>query len=171
MIYVTHDQMEALTLADRIAIMKGGIIQQLSRPSDDLQSPRRTATSRTSSARPSMNLLHGEIADGVFRAGSVAVPLARYAFTRRPTGRATFGIRPEHVRTGEAAQGADFVAEVTAEVVDPLGSDTLVLATLDGARFWLRLPGKAHVRAGDRIPVGIDATEASLFDAGDEVRL
>ena len=170
MIYVTHDQVEAMTLADRIAIMKDGIIQQLGTPSEIYDRPANRYVADFIGS-PSMNFLEGEIDDGVFRSGAVAVPLDRYAFTRRPAGRATFGIRPEHVRTGEAAPGADFTAEVTAEVVDPLGSDTLVLASLDGARFWLRLPGKAEVRAGDRIAIGIDASEASLFDAGDEVRL
>jgi multiple sugar transport system ATP-binding protein len=170
MIYVTHDQIEAMTLADRIAIMKDGVIQQLGTPSEIYGRPANRYVADFIGS-PAMNLVEGEVVDGVFRAGAVAVPLGDYDFTRRPTGRVIFGIRPEHVRTGEAAQGADYVTELTADVVDPLGSDTLVLATLDDARFWLRLPGNAPVRPGDRIAIGIDASAASLFDAKDEVRL
>jgi multiple sugar transport system ATP-binding protein len=170
MIYVTHDQIEAMTLADRIAIMKDGVIQQLGTPAEIYGRPANRYVAGFIGS-PAMNLLEGEVADGGFRAGDVSVPLADYAFTRSPKGRATFGIRPEHVRTGEAAAGADYVTEVAAEVVDPLGSDTLVLSTLHGARFWLRLPGNAQVRPGDRIQIGIDAAVASLFDAADEARL
>jgi multiple sugar transport system ATP-binding protein len=170
MIYVTHDQTEAMTLADRIAIMKDGVIQQLGTPAEIYGRPANRYVADFIGS-PAMNLMEGEIADGVFRTGGVAVPLAGYDFTRRPAGRAILGIRPEHVRTGDAAAGADCVAEVTVDVVDPLGSDTLVLSSLGGARFWLRLPGNAKVRTGDRIPVGIDAAAASLFDAKDEVRL
>jgi multiple sugar transport system ATP-binding protein len=170
MIYVTHDQVEAMTLADRIAIMKDGVIQQLGTPAEIYGRPANRYVADFIGS-PAMNLMEGEITDGVFRAGALAIPLGGYDFTRRPTGRAIFGIRPEHVRTGEAAAGADCVAEVTAEVVDPLGSDTLVLSTLGGARFWLRLPGNAKVHAGDRIAIGLDAAVASLFDATDEVRL
>jgi multiple sugar transport system ATP-binding protein len=170
MIYVTHDQVEAMTLADRIAIMKDGVIQQLGTPAEIYGRPANRYVADFIGS-PAMNLVEGEVTDGVFRAGAVTVPLNDYVFTRRPTGRVIFGVRPEHVRTGEAAQGADHVTEVTADVVDPLGSDTLVLATLDGARFWLRLAGNAAVRPGDRIAIGIDAAAASLFDAKDEVRL
>ncbi len=170
MIYVTHDQIEAMTLADRIAIMKDGIIQQLDSPAEIYSRPANRYVAGFIGS-PAMNLMMGEVDDGAFRSGGVSIPLGKYAFTRRPAGRATFGIRPEHVLTGEAADGADFVTEVIAEVVDPLGSDTLVMSTLEGERFWFRMPGNARVRTGDRIPVGIDATLASLFDAKDEVRL
>jgi len=170
MIYVTHDQVEAMTLADRIAIMKDGIVQQLGTPAEIYSQPVNRYVADFIGS-PSMNFFEGTIKDNRFTADGLTVPLSGYTFTRPPSEQATFGIRPEHILGGEAAKGADFTTEVTAQVVDPLGSDTLVLATLAGTRFWLRLPGNSPVQPKDRLTIGINAADASLFDAADEMRL
>ncbi len=170
MIYVTHDQVEAMTLADRIAIMKDGMIQQLGTPTEIYARPVNRYVADFIGS-PSMNFFEGTIQENRFCADGLSVPLTHYEFTRGPAQAATFGIRPEHILAGEAANGADFTTEVTAEVVDPLGSDTLVMATLAGSRFWLRLPGNSPVQPKDRLKIGINAADASLFDAKDEVRL
>ena len=170
MIYVTHDQVEAMTLADRIAIMKDGLIQQLASPAEIYARPANLYVADFIGS-PAMNLFEGEITEGAFVAGDVRVSLGGYDFTREGQGAAWFGIRPEHIVVGDDAGGADYSTEVTAEVVEALGSDTLVLTTLNGTRFWLRISGQSHVASGDRLKIGMNARDASLFDKGDEKRL
>ncbi|NNE86599.1 MAG: sn-glycerol-3-phosphate ABC transporter ATP-binding protein UgpC [Silicimonas sp.] len=170
MIYVTHDQVEAMTLADRIAIMKDGIIQQLASPSEIYAKPANLYVADFIGS-PSMNLLKGRVEANTFALGDLSINLDAYDFTRKPEGETWFGIRPEHVVTGEAAHGCDTSLDVVVEVVDPLGSDTLVLTRLAGEKFWLRLDGQSSVTAGDRLRIGISAKDASLFDANDETRL
>ena len=90
---------------------------------------------------------------------------------READGAAWFGIRPEHVVVGEDANSADTKFSVTADVVEALGSDTLVLTTVNGKRFWLRISGQSQVASGDTLKIGLNAADASLFDKGDETRL
>jgi len=170
MIYVTHDQVEAMTLADRIAIMKDGLIQQLAAP-DEIYSRPANLYVADFIGSPSMNLIKGQVADGRFTTDGLSVPLGGYEFSREAKGEAWFGIRPEHIVLGDAAASADTSLTITAEVVDPLGSDTLVLTTLAGTRFWIRLDGQTKIKAGDSLTIGINAADASLFDTGDEERL
>jgi multiple sugar transport system ATP-binding protein len=167
MIYVTHDQVEAMTLADRIAIMKDGLIQQLAAPSEIYARPANLYVADFIGS-PAMNLIEGKIEGGHFRADGIDIPLDTYEFSRRHEGPAWFGIRPEHVTLGEEADAA---FDVTAEVVDPLGSDTLVLTRIAGHRFWLRTSGQSDVQAGDHLRIGLSAASASLFDAADECRI
>ena len=170
MIYVTHDQIEAMTLADRIAIMKDGIIQQLASP-DEIYSRPANLYVADFIGSPAMNLMKGRIEGGQFRTAEMSIPLDDYEFSRKVEGDAWFGIRPEHIVVGDeaAASGAHF--EVKAEVVDPLGSDTLVMTRLAGERFWLRMNGQLRIRAGDALRIGVSAGPASLFDAKDERRI
>ena len=171
MIYVTHDQVEAMTLADRIAIMKDGRIQQLATPAEIYARPANLYVADFIGS-PSMNLLKGEIADGQFKAGSFSISLDGYRYSDDPhSGPAWFGLRPEHVSFGEAASNAQVQVDVTAEVVDPLGSDTLVMARVENERFWLRIDGQASVQAGDTFTIGLSAKDASLFDVQSERRL
>jgi multiple sugar transport system ATP-binding protein len=172
MIYVTHDQVEAMTLADRIAVMRGGAIEQLGSP-DEIYNRPMTKYVADFIGSPSMNFMDGTISGGTFRAGDVALPLDRYAFRGKsaPEGRVWFGIRPEHVATGEAARGLPFGAEVLCDLVEPMGADTLVWATLAGQPFRVRMEGGARVHAGDRIAVGFDPGRASIFDAAGELRV
>ena len=170
MIYVTHDQVEAMTLADRIAIMKDGIIQQLASPDEIYRRPANLYVADFIGS-PAMNLMKGRINGGSFASGDLNIPLDGYEFTRKSEGDAWFGIRPEHVLIGDEADQAAATFEAKAEVVDPLGSDTLVMTRLGSDRFWLRTSGESKVQVGDSLRIGITAGSASLFDAGDEQRL
>ena len=81
------------------------------------------------------------------------------------------GIRPEHVATGSLAEEAPVLAEVEVELVEPMGSDTLVWAQAAGKPFRIRMDGQARVEPGDTITIGLDPSKASLFDARTEERL
>jgi multiple sugar transport system ATP-binding protein len=172
MIYVTHDQVEAMTLADRIAIMKGGNIMQLGTPDEIYNRPQNLYVADFIGS-PSMNFLHGSLIGGTFKAGTVDLPMVGYQFAApqvadRP---AVIGIRPEHVVTGELVGNAPVTMDVKVELVEPMGSDTLVWSEVGGERFRIRMDGQARVHVGDTLTIGIDPSRASLFDKKTEVRL
>ena len=172
MIYVTHDQVEAMTLADRIAIMRGGAIQQLGTPHEIYNAPVNKYVADFIGS-PSMNFLEGEVANGSFRTGDQTIALNGYPYgaARNPGGPAWLGIRPEHVMVGAAASGCSHTAEAAVEIVEPMGSDTLVWSTLAGQPFRFRLDGQEKVAVGDRLPIGADITRASLFRKDTEERM
>ena len=173
MIYVTHDQVEAMTLADRIAVMKSGKIMQLGSPDEIYNKPKNLYVADFIGS-PSMNFLEGQLEGGTFKKGGVVLPMTGYQYvnplqvTDRPV---TIGIRPEHVVTGELVAKAPVQSEVTVDLVEPMGSDTLVYATLDGATFRVRMDGLASVGVGQTLSIGIDPAKASLFDKKDEARI
>ncbi|EAR50590.1 ATP-binding component of ABC transporter (Sugar) [Oceanicola granulosus HTCC2516] len=172
MIYVTHDQVEAMTLADRIAIMRGGKIMQLGSPDEIYNRPQNRYVADFIGS-PSMNFIDGRLEGGVFTSGELRLPMEgyEYAAPQVSDGPATIGIRPEHVVTGELAASAPVQTEVLVELVEPMGSDTLVYTELAGERFRIRMDGQAVVHAGDRLPIGLVPAKASMFDKSSEVRL
>jgi len=176
MIYVTHDQIEAMTLADRIAVMKGGVIQQLDAPQTIYNRPVNRFVAGFLGS-PAMNFLKGQLEPGdapAFKADGVSVPLGRYQFDGdggRAAGPCVFGIRPEHIAFGEAASAMPFTAESTVEIVDPMGSDTLVWTKLGGQILSFRVEADKTLRNGDAIRIGFDPARASLFDAATDSRL
>jgi multiple sugar transport system ATP-binding protein len=171
MIYVTHDQIEAMTLADRIAIMKGGAIQQLGPPDEIYNRPVNKYVAAFIGS-PSMNFLQGRLDNGVVKVGELQFPMGGYPFADSSAqGDVWIGIRPEHVLTGQLAESAPFSTEIEIEIVEPTGADTLVLSTLAGEPFRIRMDGQARVSPGDRIAVGVNPAAASLFDKVSENRL
>ncbi len=182
MIYVTHDQVEALTLADRIAIMKSGSVQQLGTPNDIYNRPVNRYVADFIGS-PSMNFLPGSLVrdDGVPRfrgGGGFEAPLDAYAFDGAglPTGSGPdvpveLGVRPEHVLTGPALDGVALTAEVEVDVVEPMGSDTQVWSRLGDHEFRFRVDGQTELKPGTRTRIGIDPARACVFDATTEERL
>ena len=172
MIYVTHDQVEAMTLADRIAIMKGGAIQQLGSPHEIYSEPVNRYVAAFIGS-PSMNFLAGTLEGDQFSSDSVNMQMTGYAFSGagRVNGAVELGVRPEHVVSGQAASALPFHAEVEIDVVEPMGSDTQVWSKLGGAEFRFRVDGKSSLNTGDRVLVGIDPAQTSIFDAASELRL
>jgi multiple sugar transport system ATP-binding protein len=170
MIYVTHDQIEALTLADRIAVMKDRIIQQLGTPSEVYRRPaNRFVASFVGS--PAMNFLSGrlQVQDGAasFTADGVRVPLNGYEFAATPQDGmpVELGIRPEHVEV------ADGMTEATIDMIEPMGSDQLAWVKVAGAAMSLRLPADSRAAIGERLPLTIPAARANLFKLDDGSRL
>jgi multiple sugar transport system ATP-binding protein len=173
MIYVTHDQIEALTLADRIAVMQGGVIQQLDTPKKIYREPvNRFVASFVGS--PAMNFIPGRIArDGEtgFIAGANRLGLNGYAFRGLPTDApAVLGIRPEHIELTASDDPSAVSARV--EMVEPMGADSLIWCRLaDGTAFSLRHDADAQAQGGDTLPVRFPAETLSLFDAKSGQRL
>jgi len=144
MIYVTHDQVEAMTLGDRIAVMNRGRLLQVGTPEEVYGRPCNVFVARFVGS-PAMNLLPGT---AVGQDAAV-----------------TIGIRPELLRP--AAELADGLGlNVVAEVVEPLGSDVFVHGRTDaGDDVVARLPGKARVAPGERVALAVPAADVHRFDA------
>jgi multiple sugar transport system ATP-binding protein len=163
-VYVTHDQVEAMTLADRIAVMKGGHVEQLGTPDEIYNHPRTTFVACFTGSPP-MNLTKCTVTpDGsaVLLDGdvSLAVPDSARALTRRAEGKTVrFGIRPEHVTIG----GPD---SVPADVVltEPLGSETLAILKIGNVEITGRFAPDAGLKAGAKVAVGLAMTKFHLFD-------
>jgi multiple sugar transport system ATP-binding protein len=173
MIYVTHDQIEALTLADRIAVMQGGVIQQLDTPKAIYRAPvNRFVASFVGS--PAMNFIPGRIArdgDVTFVAGGSRFSLNGYAFHGAATDApAVLGIRPEHVEVTASADPSAVSARV--EMVEPMGADSLIWCRLaDGTAFSIRHDADAQLRDGDTLTVRFPPDTLSLFDETSGQRL
>jgi multiple sugar transport system ATP-binding protein len=163
-VYVTHDQVEAMTLADRIAVMKGGAVEQLGTPDDIYNRPRTTFVAGFTGSPP-MNFAACHVSDdgsGIVLDGGVRLPAPedRRAILAPLKGkRMTFGIRPEHIALG----GED---QIHAEVVltEPLGSDTLALLRIGKVEFTGRFPPDASLIAGVSRGVTLAMTKFHLFD-------
>jgi multiple sugar transport system ATP-binding protein len=168
MVYVTHDQIEAMTLADRIAVMDRGRIQQLGTPHEIYSRPVNRFVAGFLGS-PQMNFLPGELRAGpppAFHAGDVRVPLDRYAFgPQAPAGgRCVLGVRPESVAIGEDGAALPFSCEVEIEIVEPMGANTLVWTKLAGINFAFLIDSEHRLKVGERVTIGFDPARASLFD-------
>ena len=172
MIYVTHDQVEAMTLADRIAIMKGGQIMQLDSPANIYNKPRNRYVAGFIGS-PAMNFIEGALEGSTFNADGFSAPLDGYSWVgdAPSAGPVTLGLRPEHILTEGQVNEGTLTTEVIADLVEPMGADTLVWSNLAGQPFRFRMDGQAQVKAGDSVPIGIDMTRASVFDVKTELRL
>lgn len=165
MIYVTHDQVEALTLADRIAIMKDGVIQQLGTPAEIYHRPTNLFVAGFIGA-PSMNFIQGSIERNnetvLFRVGDLVLDMSAYGFASEPEpGPVTLGVRPEHL--GIRPDAGTAALEATVSVLEPMGSDTVVWLTWKDATLSLRVMGDLALQPGDVIGIGLDLSKASLF--------
>ena len=167
-IYVTHDQVEAMTLADRLIVMNAGHAEQVGAPLEVYERPASVFVAGFIGA-PAMNLLRARVAGGRAIAGAAALPLPQAAGLGE--GREIdWGVRPEHVELAPGAADAD--AEVAVDLVEALGADTLVHARLaDGGVLTLRLPGTTRVREGDRLPLRLPPAALHAFDAASGRRI
>jgi len=172
MIYVTHDQVEAMTLADRIAIMKGGSIMQLGTPDEIYNQPQNRYVADFIGS-PSMNFLEGTLKGGKFVHEDLTVDMKGYDWAggKVVEGAAALGIRPEHIVTGDAVAAAPVKVDAVIDIVEPMGSDTLVWTAVGSTAIRIRMDGQARVKKGDKLAFGFNPAQVSLFDAGTELRL
>ncbi len=164
-VFVTHDQVEAMTMADRIVIMKDGHIQQVGTPAEVYHEPANTFVAQFIGA-PSMNLLEGTwTGDGVTLEGGTRIALpGRTIATGRPV---RIGLRPEDLTP--AVDGAALMTGVVT-VAEPLGPETLLYVDIDGREIIASGPGRAAPEPGDRIGLTAPPSAMHVFDAeGGEV--
>jgi multiple sugar transport system ATP-binding protein len=154
-LYVTHDQIEAMTMADLIAVMRDGRLQQLAPPAELYAHPANLFVARFCGSPP-MNVLDGEIADGVFRHGSGELPVPGVP-ARGPV---TLGFRPEHVEL--AAPGDGFAGEIY--VVEPLGNETLVTVRAGDALVNVRAGADFAAPVGEACALRPQPQQVHVFD-------
>jgi len=157
MLYVTHDQVEAMTMADRIAVMHRGRLQQLASPAVVYARPANLFVA-TFCGSPPMNILSGEIADGAFRRATASVPMP----AARHRGPVKLGFRPEHADLAEPASDGSFAGEIY--VVEPLGHETLVTIDVGAGLVNIRQPADFAMPIGSPCAVRPVARHLHLFD-------
>ena len=172
MVYVTHDQIEALTLADRIAVMKGGVIQQLAPPQEIYNRPANLYVAGFLGSPP-MNFLHGSAIDGgrAFQVGGTRVDLSGYEGGAVGTrAKAILGVRPERIAITDTAEAGRTIP-ATVEIDEHLGADTLLWLRAEGHQMSVRVPVEGRREAGTQVHLRLDIPKASVFDAGTEQRI
>ncbi|PWQ95369.1 ABC transporter ATP-binding protein [Leucothrix arctica] len=174
MIYVTHDQVEAMTLADRIAIMKGGVVMQLDSPSIIYNRPANKYVADFIGS-PAMNFYQGTLdKDNNFRGDGLSLSVTGYPFEEGRVAQnqqVWLGIRPEHIRSADAAQQCAVQMGAIVELVEPMGSDTQIWSVVDKQNYRFRVDGQTEMTEGDSIRIGFDPENLSLFDRDSELRL
>ena len=168
-IYVTHDQVEAMTMADRIAVLSMGKLQQYG-PPDELYFKPRNLFVAGFIGSPPMNFLEGSLIEksGVYEVdlGSIKVSLpeslSKVLEEQNASGEVIFGVRPDDVKLGEG----EYEAEVY--VIEPLGRDYIVHLKLDDIRIRAIAPYGTEIREGDKIKFTFNLEKSHLFDAKTE---
>lgn len=166
-IYVTHDQIEAMTLADRIVIMRDGHIEQIGTPLDVFENPVNTFVA-TFIGSPPMNLLDGVVKEGQieFADGTcLAVPPAYSTYDGQAV---TFGVRADNIMpVGHALPRGEHMAEVemTVDLTEPLGTETLLFTVLAGTEVQAKMLNPRPVQSGERMTFQIMLDKCHLFDA------
>jgi len=158
-IYVTHDQVEAMTLADRLVVMKAGVAEQIGTPLELYERPE-TVFVASFIGSPSMNLLPGTLEDGRVSLGAgVSLPCSARSNAPREV---TVGLRPEHLLRDAGAAPLT----LTVELAEMLGADTVVHGRLEanGPLVLARLPGTIRAQPGERLPLTIAPEHIHLFD-------
>ncbi len=158
MLYVTHDQVEAMTMADQVVLMKDGRIEQDGPPAELYESPATIFTARFVGTPP-MNVLPASVL------AAAGAPMAGHGPQGRPLGGLAIGIRPEDARLAETG------AEATVAAVEYLGADTLVEARVRDHPFIVRLPGRAAVDVGGQIRLAWEPGRAHWFDLSSQRRI
>ena len=166
-VYVTHDQIEAMTMADKIVVMRDGRVEQVGAPLDLYDAPNNIFVAGFIGS-PAMNFIKGKLAtmDGqvVVRAdGGATLPLDN---VRADDGRpVVYGIRPEHIAIGEGGLPARI------SVLEPTGSETQIFARLGEDAIDAVVKDRLDARPGQEIPLRLDARRAHLFDSATGARL
>jgi multiple sugar transport system ATP-binding protein len=172
MVYVTHDQIEALTLADRIAVMRGGIIQQLDAPQTIYNRPSNLFVAGFIGS-PAMNLLQGRTVDNgkAFDFEGTKLSLDAYeggAVLERD--KAILGLRPEHLTIQSEAEPGRTIPAVV-EIDEPMGADSLVWLKAGSAQMSVRVPVEHRPEHGRAVHLKVDIRHASVFDTKTEMRI
>jgi multiple sugar transport system ATP-binding protein len=176
MVYVTHDQSEALTLGDRIAILRDGVLQQVASPMELYAHPANRFVAAFIGS-PAMNFFEGSLrpADGQVD-GNFTFSGSGFSIAVRcdapPAERVVLGVRPHHVEVTRGA-GGDGMFRAEVAVVEPMGNEQIVYATLpDGKRLVAIAPPELSIKPGETVGVGIKSDAVHIFDAesGNRVR-
>jgi sn-glycerol 3-phosphate transport system ATP-binding protein len=154
-IFVTHDQTEAMTLADKLAVINNGVIEQLATPIEIYNNPKSLFVAGFIGS-PQMNFIEGELKNNTLSAEGFEIKNVKSDFN----GDITLGIRPEHL-----SQSDNGLINLNVDLVEQLGSDNLVYGQLkDKKDFCYRCPGNLTIKKGDKLSLNIDNENYFIFD-------
>jgi len=175
-VYVTHDQVEAMTLADRIIIMRDGIIEQIGKPLELYHYPANTFVAGFIGTPP-MNLLNGNlIKDGENYAVKIGdhltIPVVgAERFDLQNITNVVVGVRPEQIEIGEKETDDDFTTTAFVDVSEPLGNEVIVHFNIDGNALVASVKSDHTFQNGDKITIKFNPASIHIFDANTKKKL
>ncbi|GAB3711861.1 ABC transporter ATP-binding protein [Mariniluteicoccus flavus] len=167
-VYVTHDQVEAMTMGDRVAVMKDGILQQVDSPLALYDTPKNLFVAGFIGS-PAMNLMEGTVAEGGVKVGDSIVPVSREVLSRATSDDLTVGIRPENFSLSETNEGIG----IDVAVVEELGADAYLYGTpvglspdeqLNATQVVARISSRRPPQRGTQVRLAIDPAHVHVFD-------
>ncbi len=174
MVYVTHDQEEAMTLADRMVVMKFGVVQQFGTPGECYARPANRFVAGFVGT-PVMNFVEGRVDGGVFVSADLRVTLPAARWPRMPAGSATLGVRPDQLRVldstdaGAGSTAADGTSvPATVRAIERLGDRMDVAVMIGGTRLTARIENDDRLVEGGSVLVHIGLGAAHLFASGED---
>ena len=175
MVYVTHDQIEAMTMATRIAVMDAGVIQQVGTPDEVYEAPANLFVARFIGS-PAMNVFEADLGEGmraVHAATGVGIDLSGYPFAQRPAPgtRLAIGLRPEHFALGDGGGAAVF--ELPLRTSERAGADATAFLAAGEELMAVRVdPSELNgLKPGDAVRASFPKDQLNVFDAGTGRRL
>ncbi|OMH27395.1 sn-glycerol-3-phosphate ABC transporter ATP-binding protein UgpC [Bacillus sp. BI3] len=166
MIYVTHDQIEAMTMGDRIMVLNKGSIQQVGTPLDIYNEPANEFVASFIGS-PSMNINDGEVnkEKGVLHIGQLQIPLSIRQLKQLPEGTIRIGMRPEHIALSEEGQ------EVTLQSVEVLGNESILNFAVNGTTWSAKVVGQLLLNKGDKVKLLFSQEKLCFFNENTNERL
>ena len=163
-VYVTHDQIEAMTMADRIVVMHDGIVEQIGTPLELFDRPGNLFVAQFIGS-PAMNVFKGTVQGNAVHALEAQWAMPANITTTTPGQQVYFGIRPTDLNLASSGIAAKVV------VVEPTGAETELLLQIGEQSFTLVMHGRTDVKPDDTVYLQFDANKAHVFDATSEQRL
>ncbi|WP_227379403.1 ABC transporter ATP-binding protein [Haladaptatus halobius] len=163
--YVTHDQTEAMTMGDRIAILDGGELQQIGTPEECYQEPSNQFVAGFIGS-PNMNFFDVTLSDGKLLTDDFEIPLSG-SVSDQLAGREpefVMGIRPEEILSKEEAVSSDNTFTINVNVVEPLGDVTYLYTEVNGSEMTISVDRNSDIDPNDQIPIAIPEKELHIFD-------
>ncbi len=173
-VYVTHDQVEAMTMGDRIAVMRDGHLEQVGSPQEVYEQPVNAFVAGfIGSPAMSFNPFAARVSDGAVELshGPLRLHVPRGATAALPS-EALVGVRPEHAALWDQAPGLVGPLEGSVNALEALGRETFLdVRVADGLSFIVQVPGTQRVALGERVRFGLHADKVHLFDPGTHLAL
>ena len=170
-VYVTHDQTEALTMGDRIAVLKDGVLQQVGTPRELYAKPKNVFVAGFIGS-PSMNIFGADLTSEGVRFGTDVIPLERATLAKLKSGTATVGVRPDDIIISREEKPG---LKVEVDLVEELGAEGYLYghSIIDGTRTDIvaRVDGRSHPEVGETIYVTTDNDHIHIFDPETEQRI
>ena len=169
-VYVTHDQVEAMTMGDRIAVLKDGVLQQVGHTARPVRAPANVFVAGFIGS-PAMNLFDADIVDGGLKFGTATAKVDRASLAGASGKKVTIGVRPEDVMVSTSGEGLP----VEVDIVEELGADGYLYGhtEVNGAKVEIvvRVDGRVHPNAGDKVIITPQPDHIHVFDLESGERL